>query len=428
MTTLQSLNTIFTQALDFAKVNPIIASAGGLWGLSVLTYLVRDIPSKIIAFIVRHSTTTMTINNQDPAYYQMLKWLSENKMHRFVRAINVNNGYKVSSAYRSDEEAAVSFGYGVAYFLHDKKIFILKRYKDGANQSELVKEVLDLTVISRDRKIFSTLLELATKIDESDANKYTEINTWDNRNGYWRTIKQYKRDPASVVLCDKVENELNASLEAFKTSKPLYLKHGVAYKLGILLQGPPGTGKTSLIKIICAKQSWPLYVVSLAGIDDNRLVTILNSIPAKSVIAIEDIDGFGLNLNREEKSPGASKLFEITMSGLLNALDGVVSPEDRIIIATTNHPDRLDPALIRSGRFDLHLTLDNITPTVFKKYMSRMYPDFLIPETFLLLTGVSTADIQKLVFSNKDAPDAVLKALDMSEENVQIARKRIGNE
>src|SRR5690606_10180375 len=119
---------------------------------------------------------------------------------------------------------------------------------------------------------------------------------------------------------------------------------------GYLFYGEPGTGKTSMISALANHFTKNLAVLSLNSIKtDEQLAEALANAPNNAFIVIEDIDACGVNVSRthEEKQQG------ITFSGLLNALDGIITADETVIFMTTNHIDRLDPALIRPGRVDL---------------------------------------------------------------------------
>lgn len=93
------------------------------------------------------------------------------------------------------------------------------------------------------------------------------------------------------------------------------------------------------------------------NLNDDSLNTLLNSTEVNSIILLEDIDAIfqGRESVQEKRDGGQS----VTFSGLLNALDGVRSQEGRILIMTTNHKDKLDPALLRPGRADRCIELGN---------------------------------------------------------------------
>jgi chaperone BCS1 len=102
--------------------------------------------------------------------------------------------------------------------------------------------------------------------------------------------------------------------------------------------------------------------LNLSGddLDDDGLNRALNECPAGSIILLEDIDG--IFVQREEVQKEESKRHrrrQVTFAGLLNALDGVRSQEGRILFMTTNHREKLDPALLRPGRADFEVLLNN---------------------------------------------------------------------
>lgn len=144
-----------------------------------------------------------------------------------------------------------------------------------------------------------------------------------------------------------------------------------------LLYGPPGTGKSSMIAAMANYLGYDIYDLELTEVHTNsELRKLLMKTSSKSIIVIEDID-CSINLtNRKKSSSGASTVRNqydpppggggggdegggnsITLSGLLNFTDGLWSccGSERIFVFTTNHIEKLDPALLRSGRMDMHI-------------------------------------------------------------------------
>jgi len=130
----------------------------------------------------------------------------------------------------------------------------------------------------------------------------------------------------------------------------------VPYRRGYLFYGPPGTGKTSFTEVIAGVMGMDVCYLNLGSdnLDDDSVNTALNEAPPRSIILLEDIDA--LFVGREAVTKNVEK--QISFSGLLNALDGVRSQEGRIIFMTTNHPEKLDPALMRPGRADFHALIN----------------------------------------------------------------------
>ena len=176
------------------------------------------------------------------------------------------------------------------------------------------------------------------------------------------------------------------------------------YTRGYLLYGNPGTGKTSTIRAISNECKRHIHYLSLNEIkSDQQLNELLNGINYKeTILVIEDIDAMTAITNRrsvedkkEDKTVHEVKLEvlekkldemtgrrnhsevvnegKLTLSGLLNALDGVFSHEGRILIMTTNHPEVLDEALIRPGRIDRKFKFTNCDHSMIKKLYKNFF-------------------------------------------------------
>ncbi|KAI3670018.1 hypothetical protein L6452_41591 [Arctium lappa] len=187
--------------------------------------------------------------------------------------------------------------------------------------------------------------------------------------------------PASfrTLAMDPVKKqEIIDDLTTFTKSEEFYNRIGRAWKRGYLLYGPPGTGKSTMIAAMANFLNYDIYDLELTAVKDNtELRRLLIETSSKSIIVIEDIDcSMDLTSHRkkdkkEEIPPllppaaataaesEASKTSKVTLSGLLNFVDGLWSAcgGDRIIVFTTNHVEKLDPALIRRGRMDKHIEL-----------------------------------------------------------------------
>lgn len=144
------------------------------------------------------------------------------------------------------------------------------------------------------------------------------------------------------------------------------------------MYGPPGTGKTSFVQAIAAELGLNICYLNLSGtnMDDDTLNQMLNSSPVKSIILLEDIDAIFVQRESMKKKRNQG----VSFSGLLNALDGVRSQEGRILIMTTNHREKLDPALMRPGRADVHVHLDYASERQMKELFTKFYPEASIEQ------------------------------------------------
>lgn len=178
---------------------------------------------------------------------------------------------------------------------------------------------------------------------------------------------------------DQKEMILN-DLDRFVKRREHYRKVGKAWKRGYLLYGPPGTGKSSLIAAIANYLKYDVYDLELTDLRANSdLRRLLLGTANRSILVVEDIDctiqlkdRFTQDSQEEAYFPRKEES-KVTLSGLLNFVDGLWSScgDERIIIFTTNHIEKLDPALLRPGRMDVHIYMSYCTPCGFKLLASN---------------------------------------------------------
>lgn len=198
-----------------------------------------------------------------------------------------------------------------------------------------------------------------------------------------------KRDIESVIIPPTMKQFLLSDAQDFLNSEQWYSQRGIPWQRGYLLYGVPGAGKTSIIQALAGHFGLNIYVISLArrGLDDSSLVDMINGIPRRSIILMEDIDAaFTRSVTREEaagedgaNTPSlapvpAMSASSITLSGLLNAIDGVQAQPGRLLFATTNKYDALDPALIRPGRLDVHLEFRKASRWQAERLFVKFFP------------------------------------------------------
>ncbi|OIT06366.1 PREDICTED: AAA-ATPase At5g17760-like [Nicotiana attenuata] len=215
----------------------------------------------------------------------------------------------------------------------------------------------------------------------SDEKKVVKLNSlatcssilWDSVNlEHPSTFETLALEPA-------LKKAIIEDLDRFLNRKEFYRRVGKAWKRGYLLYGPPGTGKSSLIAAIANYLKFDIYDLDLSHIRrDSDLRKLLLSTKNRSIIVIEDID-CSVDLpertqNRTKDAEyGRSRDRELTLGGLLNFIDGLWSScvDERVIIFTTNHKERLDPALLRPGRMDMHVHMSYLTSESFKVLASN---------------------------------------------------------
>ena len=237
-------------------------------------------------------------------------------------------------------------------------------------------ETVTLTTLYAHRHIFEHLFTeahaLAAQLSEGKTTIYTSWGT------EWRPFGQprRKRPLDSVILDRGIKERIVADVRDFLESGSWYLDRGIPYRRGYLLHGPPGSGKSSFIQALAGELDYNISLLNLSerGLTDDRLNHLLSIIPPRTLVLLEDVDAAFAN-RRGQTDEDGYRGANVTFSGLLNALDGVASAEERIIFLTTNHVDRLDEALVRPGRVDMTVRLGEASRWQIGRLWDRFYGD-----------------------------------------------------
>lgn len=390
-------------AMSVLQTNPMLASLIGLSGAGVLTFWLKDVPRMFFNLMKREFTTELTITSSNRIFHEFLKWIEVKYKNKNFRKIKLTNGQ-----WGYNRETTISIGYGAHWIIYKGTLFLVSLHKESSNQTERDKETFSILKIGRSRKVFD---ELVKEIESMDVDlTTTKIYEMDSDWSYVKSQKKRKFD--SIFIEAEKKNELLTSLHNFIESEQWYLDHGIPYQFGILLYGAPGTGKTSIIKAIASDLNYPIYYLSPKKL--SSIESAMSSLPDKCVVVIEDIDASFLTQARSANNDcaGDEKLMkELTGTGLseiLNALDGMFSAHGRILIATTNHVETLDEALIRPGRIDLKIEIGFITKEILVDFINVFYPDYKIEECNApLKNNITVAILQNFVLCNWSAQEII---------------------
>lgn len=354
--------------------------------------------------------------------------------------------------------------FGEHYFWYKNRLLIFRRKRDThqinvGTASEL--EEISIQSYGRSPNILKELLaECRMQFLENDFNK-TVIYRGGHKNGssevgWTRCAARVSRPFSTVVLDEKVKQGLVTDMREYlhQDTRRWYSNRGIPYRRGYLFYGPPGTGKSSLSFAIAGYFKLKIYVVSLnsGSITEDVLGNLFSELPKQCVVLLEDIDTAGMtrSRNNDEAEDQLKPLFtdkgipvtlpkagtqpgpnsnKISLSALLNILDGVASQEGRILIMTTNHVEKLDEALIRPGRVDMKIKFDlastEMITTIFKAIFTTLESD--LSASF----QPSTLPIRapKAILSSSTVPPSTT-ALEFSAETIasNLATKKAGEE
>jgi cell division protease FtsH len=212
-----------------------------------------------------------------------------------------------------------------------------------------------------------------------------------------------------VAGLEGVKADLQEIVEFLKTPEK-FQKLGGHVPKGVLLNGPPGTGKTLLARAVAGEASVPFFSVNgsefiqmFVGVGASRVRDLFKTAKEQSpaIIFIDEIDAVGRQ--RGAGLGGGHDEREQTLNQILSEMDGFTGNQAVIVVAATNRPDVLDPALLRPGRFDRHVTVGRPTmkgrEAIFKVHIREvpLADDVDLRRLAAGTVGLTGADIRNMV-------------------------------
>lgn len=301
-------------------------------------------------------------------------------------------------------------GEGTHLLRHGKTWFWLDRCRDtrsgASDRHGHDRETLKIHALALRRGVLTTLVDDILRSHGQRAGTiglHTAISY-----GEWSELGRINRRPLdSVFVPGGLGGDLLTDARVFLSREAWYGERGIPWRRGYLFYGPPGTGKTSLIRALASELDLDLALVDLSqpSLDDSLLRELLAQLPAKAALVLEDVDSVAPGRDDTDR--------KLSLSGLLNALDGLGASEGRLLFMTTNHPDRLDPALIRPGRVDRNIEIGLLGAEDVGCMVARFFPDQpdLSAQVAAMVGngGISGAELQALLLDHVDRPDMLLK-------------------
>ncbi|CAG9953437.1 unnamed protein product [Clonostachys rosea f. rosea IK726] len=348
--------------------------------LFALAALLKPYVFRFIDWFIDHFTSTLRIKRRDETYDMIQAWVSAHGLDDAARSIRakVNTKRRTHDA-RTKKPLQYGPWEGAFYFWYGRYLLSYKTTQVDVGFHK--EEQISITCVGRSSQILKCLMEDCRREYLDGLKNKTTI--YSHRENHWKKEKAVDARPLTTVILDEEQkgqliNDINKFLDP--DTKIRYADHSIPYKRGYLLHGPPGTGKTSFSLSIAGALDMDIYVVSIPGMNDEKLNDLFSALPDKCVVLLEDIDAAGATWSRDSDADDSDSDLEtrspkkgVTLSGLLNVLDGVSSQDDRILIMTTNHPEKLDDALTRPGRVDLKIAFQLVNESIANEIYHFMF-------------------------------------------------------
>ncbi|KAG0293401.1 hypothetical protein BGZ96_002869 [Linnemannia gamsii] len=319
---------------------------------------------------------SIIVQEGDQLYNWLSDWISERPLTNSIRHLSAKTVWPENDEdldYFDDGEEerpklvyAPGSGSHVLYHM-GYKVSVSRETPEQDNSSDdsdrdrsrfLKKQSITISTIGWDMRLLKMIVQDA--MDKSYKKKAGKTTIYSTQpfDSYWsNTETRTPRAFHSVILAKGLKEELLSDITMFRKSARWYQDRGIPYRRGYLLHGPPGTGKTSFIVALAGHLKMNVCIVNLgiSGFNDKQLNQLLNGAPRNSILLMEDVDAALVKRKAGKDQEGENN---VTLSGILNSLDGITAQEGSVVFMTTNHIRKLAPALIRPGRCDRKLLFD----------------------------------------------------------------------
>ena len=462
--------------IDLTIYIPLVLLLGGI------TFAWRYFSEQIWDLTESHLMSVVDIRTDDEIYNMLMAWVATQRFSQGARRFVVNTNLNSRSwflwryDYDDDEDdtddtidglgstvskkdkkaLAYTPTFGSHWFWYKGRLLIFSRSQNREQSSYMTvseREEISISCFGRNPWVLKELLHEARqsylKRDEAKTLIYRSATAQNRPGPAWqRCIARTSRPFSTVILNKKVKKDLIDDVTDYlnPATRRWYSNRGIPYRRGYLLYGPPGTGKSSLSLALAGFFKMRIYIVSLSSptANEENLASLFAELPRRCVVLLEDIDTAGLTHTREgdkpnnpngnqtngdmvpgQKTPGDNNntTGRLSLSGLLNILDGVASQEGRVLIMTTNHVDKLDKALIRPGRVDMIVKFDRadhgMTAEIFKAIFAPLEGDDTPPSPTIVNGKLLVLDAK----AEKELAEKKAEAAKQKEETVERISK-----
>ncbi|CAI6334741.1 unnamed protein product [Periconia digitata] len=379
----------------------------------------QHIYALVHAYLQEHYTSSIEIDKDDNLFNDVRDWLAEQKTIKPMNKLKAITDYSK----KNEDDVFDERGYykhklpvtryepihGTEELYHNGRYFkiirSIKKGEDGSGRFIPGREVLDVYCYGQSTQPIKDLMVHVKHWKTTQAKPMTSVYRAAS-GGHWNRQSTRPSRPLSTVSLNQkdksgVLDDINEYLHP--ATARWYAARGIPHRRGYLFYGPPGTGKTSFSFALAGVFGLRIYCLSLNDkeLTESDLSQLFNYLPDRCIVLLEDVDSAGLKRAEEESTPAESaekkddsstasneeaeeekpkkrskakkSTCSISLSALLNVIDGAAAHEGHVLIMTTNTPESLDAALIRPGRVDVQVGFLLATREQIRETFIRMY-------------------------------------------------------
>lgn len=298
------------------------------------------------------------------------------------------------NSYEITDDVQLKEGFGLTgYWIFGKFVLVNKEYQHNPD-STLISTTMTVYFANK-KKFLKKLYENIKNVSEIYENKISILYDYS-------LIKREKRRLNTIYINNNNGQKLLQDVKSFINGKDNYIKNNILYKRNYLLYGKPGTGKSSLILALASELNYKVRIINLSSIRgvSDLLYNLKN--PENTFFVFEDIDAMTNILDNRENNDSEiitiNNKETLTLSDILNILDGLYTSEGAICIFTTNHIEKLDSAFLRDGRMDYKLELTDLdNETANKMILDKLHISNSFHNEF-----INPATLQELIMQVKN--------------------------
>lgn len=357
--------------------NPVFVGVLGAGGIAGVFGFVYRYWSTAWTYFINMIATTVTVDNSDDpfAFNAIEAWLSSTRYaNKQATRLFLRSFFRFDDVDENGTKSVLVFtpAYGRHVFFENRTLcFVDRTMRDESSPHGKPLTTISITLLFRKRQyVAENLIPRGIEALNATMSDRLKVNFYMGND--WLQTFHNRRKLDTVFLKDGLRDDIIRDAKAFFESKQAYIKRGQPWRRGYLFEGEPGGGKSSMISALASELNLIINYISLSSIkSDSALMRAMSYVGNSSITVIEDIDSFDVTKERSPKK--ASRMIvdtddddddddyenrqdvqgsSLTLSGLLNATDGLMASEGRILIFTSNHADKIDKALLRPGRID----------------------------------------------------------------------------